>query len=147
MRGLIFALVLALVAGAVSAQESPAYAPGENPFQGDFAFVLGQPIGLHVLVEGVRLDEVTLSALADVRPGEKVKCEAVVAGSNTTDKKATLTTVLLLEDTDAKGLGNVTLDPFKAKAGREFKERQRLTVAGDALAAARKVYLFVQVAF
>jgi hypothetical protein len=147
MRRVIFALVAALVAGALFAQETPAYTPGENPFQGDFTFVLGQAVGLHVDIQGVRLDSVTVSAVGEVRPGQKVKCEAVLAGNNTTDKKPTLTTVLLLEDADGQTLEKVTLDPFKAKAGREFQERQKVTVGGDALAAAHKVYLFIQVAF
>ncbi|MGD1147206.1 MAG: hypothetical protein ABR961_04585 [Thermoanaerobaculaceae bacterium] len=147
MRRMIFALVVSLVAGAVFAQESPTYTPGENPFQGEFAFVPGQAIGLHVDIQGVRLDSVTLSALGDVRPGDKVKCEAVVAGSNKTDKKATLTAVLLLENADGKTLEKIALDQFRAKAGKEFQERQKLTIGGDALAGARKVYVFVQVAF
>ena len=147
MRRVIFALVVALVAGAVYAQESPTYTPGENPFQGDFTFVLGQAVGLHANVQGIHLDGVTVSALGEVRPGEKVKCEAVVTGSNTTDKKATLTVVLLLEDADGKALEKVALDPFKGKAGKEFQERQKVVIGGDAAAGARKVYLFIQVAF
>jgi len=55
-----------------------------------------------------------------------------VAGSNTTDKKATLTAVLLLEDADGKKLERVTLDPFRAKAGKDFQERQKVFVGGDA---------------
>jgi hypothetical protein len=147
MRRVIFALVVGLVAGALVAQETPAYTPGENPFQGDFAFVLGQAVGLRVDLQGVHLDSVTMSAVGEVRPGQKVKCEAVVAGSNTTDKKATLTAVLLLEDADGKKLERVTLDPFRAKAGKDFQERQKVFVGGDALTGARKVYLFIQVAF
>ena len=147
MRRVIFALVVALVSGALFAEESPTYTLGENPFQGDFAFTVGQPVVLRAEIQGVRLDSVTLSARGDVRPGEKVKCDVVVAGSNTTDKKATLTVVLLLEDADGKALEKVTLDPFRAKGSKEFQEQQKVTIAGDSLAGARKVYLFIQVAF
>ncbi len=147
MRRVVFALVSALIAGASVAQQAPAYASGENPFQGDFAFKLGEAVGVHVDIQGVRLDTVTVTALGEVRPGEKVKCEAVVAGNNTADKKASLTVVLLLEDANGKGLEKVALDTFKVKSGKEFQERQKVTVEGDTLAAARKVYLFVQIAF
>ena len=147
MRRVVFALVAAMVAGALVAQETPAYAPADNPFQRDFAFVLGQAVDLHVDIQGVRLDTVTVAAPGEARPGERVKCEAVLAGNNTADKKATLTTVLLLEDADGKALEKVALDPFRVKAKREFQERRKVTIAGDALAAARKVYLFVQVGF
>jgi hypothetical protein len=147
MRRLIFALVVALVGGVVSAQQSPVYTPEDNPFQGEFTFVLGQPIDLHIIVQGVRLDSLTLSTLAEVRPGEKVKCAIVVAGKNTSDKLASVTTALLLEDGDGKALERVVLDPFKAKAGKEFKNKQAGPVAGDTLASARKVYLFFEIAF
>ena len=147
MRRLIFALLVALVAGFACAQEGPSYAPGENPFQGEYAFEPGKPIALHVVVEGVRLDEVKLTVLAEARPGEKARCDVVVTGSNTTEKMATLTTVLLLEDADSKGLGRITLDPFKAKSNKPFQETQKTTVAGDAVSAARKVYVFVQIDF
>ncbi|HVN77250.1 MAG TPA: hypothetical protein VMT19_13110 [Thermoanaerobaculaceae bacterium] len=147
MRRVIFALVFALVAGTLCAQEAPVYARGENPFQGDFPFALGQPINLNVDVEGVRLDAVTVSARGEVRAGEKVRCETLLAGNNTTDKKPTLTMVLLLEDADGKALEKVTFDQFRAKAGKEFQERQRVVITGEALAAAHKVYVFVQIAF
>ncbi len=147
MRRLVFALVAALVAGALVAQETPAYAPGENPYGGEFQFAPGQPVAVRVDIQGVRLDTLTVTALGEVRPGEKVKCEAVLAGSNTLDRKATLTAVALLEDADGKSLEKIALDPFKAKSAREFQERQKVTVEADSLAAARKVYLFVQVGF
>ena len=35
----------------------------------------------------------------------------------------------------------------RAKAGKDFQERQKVFVGGDALTGARKVYLFIQVAF
>lgn len=147
MRRVIFALVVALVAGVVCAQESPVYAPAENPFQGDFTFVLGQPIGLHVMVEGVGLDSLTLSALKEVRPGEKAKCQILVAGTNTSDKEANVTTALLLEDEAGKALVRIVFDPFKAKSGKEFRNKQQGTVAGDTLASARRIYLFFLIAF
>ncbi len=147
MRRLVFALVAALVAGASVAQETPTYAKGENPYGGEYPFAPGQPVALRVDVQGVRLDTLTVTPLGEVRPGEKVKCEAVLAGSNSLDKKATLTAVALLEDADGKSLEKIPLEAFKVRSAREFQERQKVTVEGDALAAARKVYLFVQVDF
>ncbi len=147
MRRVIFALMVASVAGALYGQGTPTYTPVENPFQGDFAFTLGQPVSLRVDIQGVRLDNLTVTALAEARPGQKLKCEAVLAGDNSTDKKATLTPVLLLEDASGRALEKVSLDPFKVKTGREFQERQKITVEGDSATAARKVYVFIQVGF
>ncbi|MBZ5588402.1 MAG: hypothetical protein LAO05_07555 [Acidobacteriia bacterium] len=146
MRRVIFALVVALVGGFVCAQENPGYTAEDNPFQGEFAFAVGEPVGLHIILQGVRLESLTLTTLAEVRAGEKVKCAIVVAGKNTVDKPASVATALLLEDGDGKALERVVLDPFKAKSGKDFKNKQQGGIAGDALVAARKVYLFFEIA-
>jgi hypothetical protein len=143
----LFALAGSLIAALSFAQGSPGYAPAENPFQNEYDFALGKPIRLRVDVHGVRLDTLTVVALGEVRAGEKVKCEVEVAGSNETDKKATLTAVLLFENADGKGIERITLEPFKAKTSRAFDEKQRISVAGDTLLAASKMYIFVQIAF
>jgi hypothetical protein len=140
-------LAAALVAGIAWAQASPAYAPAENPFQGEYAFTLGQPVELRVEVEGVRLDNVAVTALQEVRAGESVKCEVRVVGSSVAAKKATLTTVLLLEDRDGRGLERISLDLFRVKSGKPFDEKQKIRVGGDALTGASKVYVFVQLDF
>jgi hypothetical protein len=140
-----FALLAILVVGAACAQEASDYPVAENPFQGDYPFALGEPVNLHVTVLGVRLDEVRLATLAEMRPGEKVKCEIFVLGSNTTDKPVTVTTVLLLEDAQEKPLERISLSPAIVKAKKPLKVRQVGPAVVDALLAARKVYLFISV--
>ncbi len=147
MKRVIFALVAASVAGAACAQEAPAYAPGENPFQGDYAITIGQPVVVRVDVQGVHLDDVTVTPLGEVKSGEKVRCEVAFAGANTAGKKAELTAVLLLEDAEGKALERVALDPFKVKSGREFREGQKLPIEAGTLTDAKRVYVFVQVSF
>jgi hypothetical protein len=147
MRLPIAALAAVLAVGFASGQEDSGYATAENPFQGDFPLVVGQPLVLRVDVLGVHLDGVTVSALGEARAGQRSRCEVTVAGTNTGDKKPLVTAVLLLEDADDKPLERLTLDPFKVKPGKPFQEKQRLAVAGDALLAARKAYLFIQLAF
>jgi hypothetical protein len=142
-----FALLATVLAGLASAQQGPGYAPAENPFQDDYGFTLGQPTALHVDIQGIRLDSITLTAQQEVRPGETVKCQVQVAGASVAEKKATLTVVLLLEDTEGRNLERVKLEPFKVKPGKPFDERQKITAEGSALAAAARVYVFVQVAF
>jgi hypothetical protein len=145
IHGVACALAALVIAGLAVAQEG--YAPAENPFQADYAFRLGEPITVRVEVLGVRLDTVTLTSQQKGRAGETVKCQAQVVGSSVAEKKATLTVVLLLEDADGRGLGRVTLEPFKAKPGKAFDEKQKVTAEVNALAAATRVYLFVLVAF
>jgi hypothetical protein len=148
MRRVMVVLTAALVVSLASAQETPVYSPGENPFQGDYGFTLGRAIQLRVDVQGVRLDAVTVAALEEVKAGGKVKCEVQLTGSNTGEKKASLTAVLLLEDADGKGFQPpLKLDPFKVKSGRPFDEKQKVEIPADTLAGAAKVYIFVQVAF
>ena len=147
MDRVTFALAATLVTGIALAQGGPGYAPSENPFQGDFGFTLGQPTALHVDIQGVQLDSITLTAQGEVRAGETVKCQVQVVGASVAEKKATLTVVLLLEDAEGRNLERVMLEPFKVKPGKPFDERQKLTAKGSALAAAARVYVFVQVAF
>jgi hypothetical protein len=147
MKRVIFALVAALVAGVGCAQEPPAYTPGENPFQGDYAITIGQPVVLRVDILGVHLDDVTVAPMDEVRNGEKVRCEVTVAGANTAARKAELTAVLLLEDGSGNSLERVSLDAFKVKSGKEFRERQRVPIEAATLTGAKRVYVFVQVAF
>lgn len=145
IHGVACALAALVIAAVGVAQVG--YAPAENPFQADFAFRLGEPITLRVEVLGVRLDTFTLTAQQNVRVGETVKCQAQLVGRSVAEKKATLTTVLLLEDARGNNLGRVPLAPFKAKPGKPFDEKQTVTAEGKALAGATRVYLFVQVAF
>ncbi len=139
------ALATLVIAGLAVAQQG--YAPAENPFQADYSFRLGEPITLRVEVLGVRLDTFTLTAQPGAPAGETVTCQANLVGSSVAEKKATLTPVLLLEDATGQGLERVVLEPFKAKPGKPFDEKQRVSAGVKALAGATRVYLFVQVGF
>ncbi len=147
MQRVMFAFAAVLVAGLGFAQEGPPYTPAKNPFQGEYAFGAGRPVELWVDVEGVRLDAVTVSPIQSERPQERVQCDVQLTGNSAAKKKASLTTILLLEDAKGRGIEKIQLVPFKVKAGKPFDEKQRLTVGGDALAGAMKVYVFVQVGF
>ncbi len=147
MRRVMLALAGTLVAALSLAQETPGYTAADNPFQNDYEFALGKPIRLRAIVEGVRLDTLNTVALTEVRPGEKVRCEVELAGTNEADRKATITVILLLEDDAGKGLERIALDPFKLKSARPFNEKQRVSIGGDTLRAAVKIYVFIQVEF
>lgn len=143
----IFALGSVLTAALSISQTGAGYTAAENPFQKDYAFALGKPVTMRVDVQGVRLDTLTVVALGEVRSGEKVKCEVSVAGSSEAEKKATVTAVLLFENAEDKGIERVTLEQFKVKSTRAFDEKQKLSIEGDTLRAAVKVYVFFQIAF
>jgi hypothetical protein len=147
VKGMTLALAATVIVGLAAAQPGPEYAPADNPFQRDYGFTLGQPVELRVQVEGIRLDRIAVSAQDEVRAGESVRCEVQVVGSSVAAKKAKLTTVLLLEDHEGRGLERIQLDPFKVKNGRPFDETQKATIGGDALLGASRVYIFIQVEF
>jgi hypothetical protein len=141
------ALAAALIAGVVSAQSPPGYATADNPFQGDYAFALGSAIAIKADVKGLLLDSVTVSTSEQVRAGAKVKCQVRVQGRNRLGNKATLKTILLLENAAGRGIEKLELNPFKAKSARAFDEQQSVEVAGDSLRASVSVYIFIQGAF
>jgi len=147
MQRWMLALAAVSVAGLALAQETGRYKPSQNPFQGEFPFGPGRLVELLADVEGVRLDGVTVNPQEEVRPGQQIRCEVQVTGNSVAKKKASLTTVLLLEDAGGKGIQRVQLTPFKVKAGRPFDERQTLPVAGDTLSSAMKVYVFIKIDF
>jgi hypothetical protein len=143
----IFTLAGLLIAALSFSQAGTGYVAVENPFQNDYDFALVRPITMRVDVQGVRFGTLTVVALGEVRTGEKVKCEVSVVGSNETEKKATVTAVLLFENTEGKGIERLTLETFKTKSARAFDERQKVSIGGDTLRAASKVYVFIQIAF
>ena len=147
MQRVMAALAAALTAGVVSAQTPAGYATAENPFQGEYAFALGNAIVIRADVKGLLLDSVTVSTSEEVRAGATVKCQVRVQGHNRLENKATLKTILLLENGAGHGIEKLELKPFKAKSARAFDEQQSVEVAGDSLKAAVSVYIFIQGAF
>jgi hypothetical protein len=146
MRRAVTVVALVLLTGLALAQETT-YTPSENPFQSEFDFVLGRAVELRADVQGVRLDAVTVSALETVEAGKPIKCEVELLGNNLTDRKVTISAVLLLENETSKGMDRIQVGAFKVKAGKGFAQKQEVSVGGDALSQAVKVYVLVQIEF
>lgn len=138
---LVFSASLGLGLG----QEEPAYKPGENPFQEEFALSLGQPIKVYVEVERTRFAELTLTPQGNVEPGKPVKCQVVITGARVASGKVEILPVLLLEDANGKSLDRVTPPPFKVRGERPFQYKETATVSGDSLASAAKVWVYLEV--
>ncbi len=147
MRMVVAAVLAVVAARPVAAQDAPPYTPVENPYQAEFAFVPGKPIDLHVTIDGIHLDTLTFSTPEQPRAGSQAPCAVELSGSSVAERKATLAVAVLLEDNGGVGLGRAVLDPFKVKPGRTFDEKQRRELPGDALVAAKKLYIMVEVSF
>ncbi|HPC83702.1 MAG TPA: hypothetical protein P5234_09840 [Thermoanaerobaculaceae bacterium] len=145
----VVALIAFTFAALISMAQDAAYAPSENPFQNEYEFSIGRVIQLRADVQGVRLDTVTLMPVEAVEAGRPVRCEVELVGTNLAERKVEIATVLLLEDATSKGLegGRLQLEPFKVKAGKAFAQRLPVSVQGDALNRAAKVYVLVQMKF
>lgn len=145
MRRVVSLIALTVFAALASAQEA-AYTPSENPFQNEYEFSPGRVIELRADVQGVRLDTLSLVALEPAQTGKPVRCEVELAGNNMSSGKVEVSAVLLLEDTNSKGLegGRITMEGFKVKAGRAFAQKQAVLVPDGILSQASKVYLLVQ---
>lgn len=141
------AVVLVFIAniGLLWAQEQQTFRPGENPFQEEFTLTLGQPIKLYVEVEGTRFAELTIAPQGNVEPGKNVKCQVLMTGTRVAAGRAEVVLVLLLEDHNGKSLDRVTPPPFKVRGERTFEYKENVTVSGDSLAAAGKLWVYLEV--
>lgn len=144
MRSVLGA-VFALVAVATSAQEATDYTTVENPFQGEYAVTVGQPIPLRIDIQGVMIDSITAAPPAALPADGKVSCTVTVAGANETARKVAITVVLLLEDANSQALERLSPAPFKVKAGSQFTSQQKVDAQVASLAAAQRAYVFLKI--
>ena len=101
-----------------------------------FALVGRLPVNaFDVITAPETVNAVNLTGVIDIVQGEAGKVQ--------------LSTVLLLEDASSKGLvdGRLQLEAFKAKANRAFTQRLPVSVPGEVLNRAAKVYALIQVGF
>lgn len=145
MRGVLMLAVLVSTALFGWAQEEPHYKPGENPYQDEFGFKLGEPIALYVEIEGTRFAELTVTPQGNVEPGKNVKCQVVMTGARVGSGRVEVLPVLLLEDQNGKSLDRLTPAPFKVRGERPFEYKDTVTVSGDSLAAAAKVWVYLEI--
>jgi hypothetical protein len=138
-------LAISLTAGGAFAQEEPAFKPGENPYQEELPLTLSEPVKLYVEVEGTRFAELTLAPQGPVEPGKSVKCEVVLTGSRVASGKAEIVPIFLLEDSNGKSLERVTPSRFKVKGQRPFEFKDSVSVSGQALSQAAKVWVYLEV--
>lgn len=145
MRGVVMLVVFASSALFGWAQEAPQYKPGDNPYQDEFVLKLGEPIALYVEIDGTRFAELTIIPQGNVEPGKNVKCQIVVTGARLGSGRVEVLPVLLLEDQNGKSLDRLTPAPFKVRGERPFAYKDTITASGDSLAAATKVWVYLEV--
>jgi len=138
-------LACLLLSGGAFAQEQPDFRQVENPYQEEVELTLGQPIKLYVEVAGTRFAELTITPQEPVEPGKVVKCEVVLTGSRPASGRVEVTPIFLLEDRDGRSLERLTPPKFKLKGGRNFTYAETATARGDALGAAAKLWVFLEV--
>lgn len=143
-RGVLLMLFLssALLAWA---QETADYRPGENPYQDEFVLKLGEPVKLYVEIEGTRFAELTITPQGNVERGKNVKCQVRITGARVASGRVEVLPVLLLEDENGKSLDRLTPPAFKVRGERTFEYKETATVSGDGLAAAAKVWVYLEV--
>lgn len=145
MRGVVMLAVFASSALFGWAQEEPQYKPGENPYQDEFVLKLGEPIALYVEIDGTRFAQLTITPQGNVEPGKNVKCQVVMTGARVASGRVEVLPVLLLEDQNGKSLDRLTPAPFKVRGERPFEYRDTITASGDSLAAATKVWVYLEI--
>ncbi len=144
MRGVLGA-VIALAAVAATAQEATDYTTAENPFQGEYAVTVGQPLIIRVDIQGVLIDSITVEPPAALPADGRVVCTVTVAGSNEGARKVSITAVVLLEDASSQALERLSLAPFKVRSRSPFNEQQKIEAQVASLAATRRAYIFLKI--
>jgi hypothetical protein len=146
LRSALAAMVVVACAAPLAAQDD-AVRTAPNPYQEDVAFELGRELAVNVEVEGVRWMAVRVAAPGgeQPRPGVDGTVSVDLRFDNRSKRGVDLVVALLLEDEQGAPLQRLSCPDVHLGGGKAREFRHSFTVPGDALLAARRVYLFLQV--
>ncbi len=128
------------------AQETPPRV-GDNPFEEEFDYRVGDQLELNVSIDGLvwRLFTIDGGDPADHTSDKEVRTEIGLEAENSTNSSLTLTIILLLEDPGGNQLQRVELKSFKVSGGRLKQDVQKIRINGAVLAEMGKIYFFAEV--
>jgi len=150
MRCSAFITECLVVAGLVAAAGSPTaqeYETSSSPYQGDYAYTIGQDLSPNVEIDGVRWRGLRIAPKSDreLPSGKAVKTEIVFDFENTNTGDATLTVVILFEDAQGNSLDRIECDPERVPDGESREFLQKYKIQGDVLRSTENLYLFCEV--
>ncbi|PWB68540.1 MAG: hypothetical protein C3F15_16165 [Holophagae bacterium] len=140
------AVVAAVVYAAPLAAQDDAVRQSPNPYQEDRPFELGRELAVNVEVEGVRWVAVRVAAAGteQPQPGVDGAVSVDLRFDNRSKRGVDLVVALLLEDEAGDRLQRLSYPKVHLGGGKAREFRHSFTVPGDALLAARRLYLFLQ---
>jgi len=146
LRSALAVMVVVACTAPLAAQDDAARAV-PNPYQEDRPFELGRELAVDVEVEDVRWIAVRVAALEGEppRPGVDSTVSVDLRFDNRSKRGVDLVVALLLEDGQGAPLQRLSCPEVHLGGGKAREFRHTLTAPGDALLAARRVYLFLQV--
>ncbi len=141
------AAVMVLACGATLAAQDDAVRTSGNPYQEDVAFEVGRELAVNVEVEGVRWLALRVAAPEgeEPKPGVDVTVLVDLRFDNRGRRGVDLVVALLLEDEGGEPLQRLTCPEVHLGGGKAREFRHTLSAPGDALLAARRAYLFLQI--
>ena len=141
------AVVVAAVCAAPLAAQDDAARQSPNPYQEDRPFELGRDLAVNVEVEGVRWVAVRVATAEgeQPQPGVDGPVSVDLRFDNRSNRGVDLIVALLLEDEAGERLQRLSCPEVHLGGGKAREFRHSFTVPGDALLAARRLYLFLQV--
>jgi hypothetical protein len=141
------AVVVAAICAAPLAAQDEAVRQSPNPYQEDRPFELGRELAVNVEVEGVRWVAVRVATAEgeQPQPGVNHAVSVDLRFDNRSKRGVDLIAALLLEDEAGNRLQRLSCPEVHLGGGKAREFRHSFTVPGDALLAARRVYLFLQV--
>ncbi len=144
VRAAVFVLgVTACSTGAIAQDVTQ----GANPYQGEFAYRVGNDLDPRVEISGVRWTLVSVSPRdsKDLRSGQVAPTDVRLGFENQTGDNRRALVILLFEDDQGNMLARIECDPVRLRVNQADSDKQKFKLQSDVLLATRKLYLFCEI--
>jgi len=145
-RTLALAISLFALVVPVSGQEDD-IRQEESPFQGGYAYSVGDDLDPRVEINGLRWTRVAVSPRGDreIVEGEEVPVFIHLDFENLSEYSREAKVILLFEDSFGRPLQRLSCDDVRVGGGRFEGDRQKHRISGDVLLATSSLYLYCEV--
>lgn len=141
------AYLLAAIMACTAVASAQEVAQGANPYQGEFAYRVGNDLDPHVEISGVRWNLVSVAPrnADDLRSGRVAPTDVHLGFENGNADVRKALVILLFEDDQGNMLARIECDPVRLRPNQADSDKQKFKLQSDVLLATRKLYLFCEI--